>query len=100
MPKLTRTATMSVLFLSAAIVYAGGQRLMSTISQPIRSEAEAIARALTLTGFEGSLADAASAHRLVLAQDQTPFLASQLNGKVVWQVQFKVNAMKWASQPP
>jgi hypothetical protein len=65
---------------------AEGPKIMVN-QQRIATEAEAVQRALQLTGFDALPDVEARAERVIVADSQTPFLAKQIVGRPAWRVE-------------
>lgn len=68
-----------------------------TNQQRIGSEAEAIQRAMELTRLDALRGVTASATRVTVTDDSTPFLAKQIIGRVAWRVELSKVSLELAS---
>ena len=60
----------------------------------LKTRAEAADAALNITGFSGlkkASIDSSASKLVVMENDQTPFLHSQINGRQLWRVEADVN---------
>lgn len=101
---LPKTAIVIIVAAMVALASGGGslqtnKRQHMNENSKIESQAEAITRAISLTGLD-SVSKKATPERTTVAEDRTPFLSQQFNGKSVWRVRFGPGSLKLKSAEP